>query len=97
MVRALRKASTQSLPSSNTGYALGMAGYRLFNKKFNTRNDVPKVLIVITDGRYIDIRCLDIRCNSKSYVFDILLVTTGIVCDLYLLEDYYFRERLYEL
>ena len=53
MVRALRKASTQSLPSSNTGYALGMAGYRLFNKKFNTRNDVPKVLIVITDGRYI--------------------------------------------
>lgn len=53
MVRALRKASTQSLPSSNTGYALGMAGYRLFNKKFNTRNNVPKVLIVITDGRYI--------------------------------------------
>lgn len=53
MVRALRKASTQSLPSSNTGYALGMAGYRLFNKKFNTRNDVPKVLIAITDGRYI--------------------------------------------
>ena len=56
MVRALRKASTQSLPSSNTGYALGMAGYRLFNKKFNTRNGVPKVLIVITDGRYTDIR-----------------------------------------
>ena len=52
MVRALQKASTQSLPSSNTGYALGMAGHRLFNKKFNTRKDVPKVLIVITDGRY---------------------------------------------
>ncbi|KAL9981497.1 hypothetical protein ACROYT_G010204 [Oculina patagonica] len=54
MVRALQKASTQSLPSSNTGYALGMAGHRLFNRKFNTRKDVPKVLIVITDGRSTD-------------------------------------------
>ena len=52
MVRALRKASTQSMTSSNTGYALGMAEHYLFNRKCNSHKDIPKILIVITDGRY---------------------------------------------
>lgn len=56
IVRALRKASKQSLTSSNTGYALSMAGYYLFGRKTSSlvsRKDVPKILIVITDGRWV--------------------------------------------
>ena len=56
IVRALRKASKQSLTSSNTGIALSMAGYYLFGRKTSSlvsRKDVPKILIVITDGRWV--------------------------------------------
>ena len=56
IVRALRKASKQSLTSSNTGYALSMAGYYLFGTTTSSlvsRKDVPKILIVITDGRWV--------------------------------------------
>ena len=56
IVRALRKASKQSLTSSNTGYALSMAGYYLFGRTTSSlvsRKDVPKILIVITDGRWV--------------------------------------------
>ena len=56
IVRALRKASKQSLTSSNTGYALSMARYYLFGRKTSSlvsRKDVPKILIVITDGRWV--------------------------------------------
>ena len=56
IVRALRKASKQSLTSSNTGYALSMAGYYLFRRTTSSlvsRKDVPKILIVITDGRWV--------------------------------------------
>ena len=56
IVRALWKASKQSLTSSNTGYALSMAGYYLFGPKTSSlvsRKDVPKILIVITDGRWV--------------------------------------------
>ena len=56
VIRSLRKASTQSLTSSNTGFALNMAGYHLFRQQpsiAGSRKDVPKVLVVITDGRYV--------------------------------------------
>ena len=56
IVSALRKASKQSLTSFNTGYALSMAGYYLFGRKTSSmvsRKDVPKILIVITDGRWV--------------------------------------------
>ena len=79
LVRALRKASTQKLTSSNTGYALSMADYYLFNKKCNSPKEIPKVLIVITDGRYhISFFVLDYTSGFIFTTAKVVLITAKI-------------------